>query len=104
MQRFTAGDHNKSGTGFGGGLGFASQLSQGALGVQICRPGVFGVAPGAGHRAAPQADEESAAAGLQAFTLEGVEGFNYWQGSCWQRIGGQGLGHRAEGNGIARLV
>jgi hypothetical protein len=101
MQRFTAGDHNKSGTGFGGGTGFASQLSQGALGVQIGRPGVFGVAPGAGHRAAPQADEESAAAGVHAFTLEGVEGFHYWQGSCWQRIGGQGLGHRAEGNGIA---
>jgi hypothetical protein len=56
--------------------------------VRLGRPGVLGVAPAAAHAAAPQPDEEGAAAGVQAFTLEGVEGFHYWQGSSqWQGSG-----------------
>jgi len=37
-------------------------------------PGLLGVAPGAAHAAARQPDEEGAAAGMEPFALQGVEG------------------------------
>jgi hypothetical protein len=40
---------------------------------------------------------------MEPFTLQGVEGFHYRQGIGWQRIGGQGQGHRALANGISSL-
>ena len=43
------------------------------------RPGVFGVAPAAAHRASAQADKEGAAAGMQTFPLQGMEGFHHRQ-------------------------
>ena len=82
VQRFTAGEHHEGGTGFGGALGFGGQRGEGLLGVHPGRPGVLGVAPAAAHAAAPQPDEQGAAAGVQAFTLEGVEGFHYRQGQA----------------------
>ena len=77
VQRFTAGEHHEGGTGFGGGLGFGGQRGQGLLGVRPGRPGVLCVAPRASHCAAPQPHKKGAAAGVQAFTLKGVEGFHY---------------------------
>ena len=70
---------------------------QGAQWVGRRGPGMLGVAPAAAHAAARQADEEGAAAGVDAFPLEGVEGFHHRQGlvgRCWCRIRCRWLGRR----------
>jgi hypothetical protein len=58
---------------------------------------VLGVAPGAAHRAARQADEEGAAAGVHPLSLEGVEGLDHRQGWIWQ--GRVIAAHEIEGMG-----
>jgi len=90
MERLPTGDHHEGGPSRGGGCGFAGQLRQAAVRVAALRPGVLGVAPGAAHRAARQADEEGAAAGMEPFALQGVEGLDDGQGQRSQ--GGHALG------------
>ena len=54
------------------------------------RPGVLGVAPAAADAATRQPDEEGAAACMEPFALQGVEGLDDGQGQRYQ--GGHALG------------
>ena len=100
VQRLPAGDHREGGARFGRLPRLFGQLRQEAGRMGGGGPGVFGVAPGAAHGAARQPDEEGAAAGVQAFPLQGVEGFHHRQGrrgNGWRGGDhGQGRGGRSD--------
>ena len=78
LQRFATGDHHERGSG---GTGLLGQGLHPETAMRLSGPGVFGVAPGTAHRAARQADEEGAAAYMNALALKGMEGFHHRQGA-----------------------
>ena len=80
VQRLAAGDHREGGARLGRLPRLLGQVHQTAGRMGGGGPGVFGVAPWAAHGAARQPDEEGAAAGVQAFPLQGVERFHHRQG------------------------
>ena len=80
VQGFTARDHHKGSPVVGGVLGGSGDRLQRQARVRVLGPGVFGVAPAAAHLAAGQAKEKGAAARMQPFPLEGMEGFHHRQG------------------------
>ena len=89
LERLPPGDHHEAGACRRRTAGRGGEVEQAVAGVARLGPGVFGVAPGAAHRAARQADEEGAAAGMEAFALQRVEGLDDRQGQRSQ--GGHAL-------------
>src|SRR3546814_4203246 len=84
---FSAGNHH----GVGGmGCCLFHDLVGGCQGMKTGVPGLFDITPVTAYVTSSKSDKISSFSGIEAFSLDGVEGFHQWQKSAVFRNAGRG--------------